>query len=108
MPDVDNLSIPMGGGAGERLPVWIGTRPSARVPDLDRNIAQSQAQMAIALWLITLAFGPGSIRNRWFESSPLQRRVVQTSFRLTGGAVLHSPVSAADLETDKPDLGSKP
>jgi len=33
---------------------------------------------------------------------------VQTSFRLTGGAVLHSPVSAADLETDKPDLGSKP
>jgi len=79
MPDVDNLSIPMGGGAGERLPVWIRTRPSARVPDLDRNIAQSQAQMAIALWLITLAFGPASIRNRWFESSPLQRRVHQTS-----------------------------
>ena len=72
MPDVDNLSIPMGGGAGERLPVWIRTRPSARVPDLDRNIAQSQAQMAIALWLITLAFGPASIRNRWFESSSLQ------------------------------------
>ena len=73
MPDVDNLSIPMGGGAGERLPVWIRTRPSARVPDLDRNIAQSQAQMAIALWLITLAFGPASIRNRWFVDSPLER-----------------------------------
>ena len=67
--------MPLGSGAAERLPVWIRTRPSARVPDLDRNIAQSQAQMAIALWLITLAFGPASIRNRWFESSPLQQRV---------------------------------
>jgi len=47
-------------------------------------------------------------RKRCFESISLRRRVVQTSFRLTGGAVLHSPVSAADLETDKPDLGSKP
>ena len=47
------------------------------LPDLDRNIAQSQAQMAIALWLITLAFGPASIRNRWFESSSLHQRVSQ-------------------------------
>ena len=75
MPDVDNLSIPMGGGAGERLPVWIRTRPSARVPDLDRNIAQSQAQMAIALWLITLAFGPASISPLRTDSLPLVSKI---------------------------------
>src|SRR6516162_11018027 len=60
----------------ERDSGWIRTRPAPADPT---SIAtwhdEAIAHIAIALRLITLAFGPASIRNRWFESSSLQQRV---------------------------------
>src|SRR5215470_9242276 len=56
---VDNLSIPPRGGAGERLPVSIRTRPAPADPTSKATLHnEAIAQMAIALRLITLAFGP--------------------------------------------------
>jgi hypothetical protein len=64
MPDVDNLSMPLGGGAGARLPVWIRTRPAPADPTSIATLHdEAIAQMTIALWLITLAFGPVVGRN---------------------------------------------
>ena len=37
--DVDNLSMPLGGGAGARLRVWIHTRLPLTDPDLHSDIA---------------------------------------------------------------------
>ena len=54
-----NLSIPLGGGAEERLQVWIRTRPAPADPTSIATLHdEAIAQMAIALRLITLAFGP--------------------------------------------------
>lgn len=59
MTDVDNLSIPLGGRAGARLQVWIRTRPAPADPTLTATWHDEIiAHMAIALRLITFAFGP--------------------------------------------------
>jgi Winged helix DNA-binding domain len=48
----------------ERLPVWIRTRPAPADPTSIATLHdEAIAQMAIALWLITLAFGPVVGRN---------------------------------------------
>ena len=53
-----NLSIPLGGGAEEKLQVWIRTRPAPAYPTSIATLHdEAIAQMAIALRLITLAFG---------------------------------------------------
>ena len=54
-----NLSIPLGGGAEEKLQVWIRTRPAPAYPTSIATLHdEAIAQMAIALRLITLAFEP--------------------------------------------------
>ena len=89
MRHVDNLSIPLGGGAGERLPVSIRTRPAPADPTSIATLHdEAIAQIAIALRLITLAFGPlhsvhdrahspslgtVSFRGRKFADSPLEQ-----------------------------------
>jgi hypothetical protein len=57
--DLDNLSIPRGGGAGGRLQAWIRTRPAPADPTSVATVHDEViAHMAIALRLITLAFAP--------------------------------------------------
>jgi hypothetical protein len=57
--DLDNLSIPRGGGAGGRLQAWIRTRPAPADPTSIATVHDAViAHMAIALRLITLAFAP--------------------------------------------------
>ena len=58
MRDVDNLSIPLGGGAGEKLPVSIRTRPAPADPTSMATLYDEAIALAIALRSITLAFGP--------------------------------------------------
>src|SRR6516165_11175518 len=51
--------MPLGSGAAERLPVWIRTRPASADPTSIATLHdEAITQMAIALRLITLAFGP--------------------------------------------------
>ena len=57
--DLDNLSIPRGGGAGGRLQAWIRTRPAPADPTSIATVHDAViAHMAIALRLIALAFAP--------------------------------------------------
>src|SRR6516225_9549597 len=56
--------MPLGSGAAERLAVWIRTRPASADPTSIATLHdEAIAQMAIALRLITLAFGPVVGRN---------------------------------------------
>jgi hypothetical protein len=70
MPDVDNLSMALGGGARAHTRLELADpTPIATLR------GEAMAHMAIALRLITLAFGPAFIRNRRFESVFLQQGV---------------------------------
>ena len=42
MHDVDNLRMPLGGGAGARLPVWINTRLPTGDPDLYEGLREDK------------------------------------------------------------------